>query len=73
MLAGWVILAIIFGKKWVLEKCNLHFKQVNTSPTTIAEGQPGEFKFGVDYKVQYDEDYEEGDYQARLVYTITVA
>lgn len=49
------------------------FKQVSTSPTTIAEGQPGEFKFGVDYKVQYDEDYKEGNYQARLVYTITTA
>jgi len=49
------------------------FNQVSTSPTTIAEGQPGEFKFGVDYKVQYDEDYKEGDYQARLVYTITTA
>jgi hypothetical protein len=49
------------------------FKPVSTSPTTIAEGQPGEFKFGVDYKVQYDENYEEGDYQARLVYTITTA
>jgi hypothetical protein len=49
------------------------FEQVSTSPTTIAEGQPGEFKFGVDYKVQYDEDYEEGDYKASLVYTITTA
>lgn len=48
------------------------FKQVSTSPTTIAKGEPGEHKFGVDYKVQYDEDYKAGDYKAELVYTISV-
>lgn len=49
-----------------------NFKQVSTSPTTIAKGEPGEHKFGVDYKVQYDEDYKSGDYKAELVYTISV-
>jgi len=49
------------------------FQKVSTSPTTIAEGEPGEHKFGVDYRVQYDEDeYEAGDYTAELVYTISV-
>lgn len=50
------------------------FKQVGTTPTTIASGQPGEHKIGVDYKVQYDaEEYVEGDYEVNLEYTITVA
>jgi hypothetical protein len=49
-----------------------NFKEVSTSPTTIAKGEPGEHKFGVDYKVQYDEDYKSGDYKAELVYTISV-
>lgn len=49
------------------------YKQVSTSPTTIASGGPGEHEFGVDYKVNYGEDYKEGDYQANLVYTISVA
>ena len=51
------------------------FKQISSDkPVTIASGQPGEHKFGVDYKVQYDKDeYVEGDYVAHLEYTITVA
>lgn len=49
------------------------FQPVSTSPTIIAEGGPGEFKFGVDYKVNYDEDYKKGNYKVNLVYTITVA
>ncbi|MBS3765702.1 hypothetical protein KGY71_04190 [Candidatus Bipolaricaulota bacterium] len=50
------------------------FKQLGTTLTTIASGQPGEHKIGVDYKIQYDEDeYEEGDYEVDLEYTITVA
>ncbi|MFW6071763.1 MAG: hypothetical protein ACOC86_05195 [Candidatus Bipolaricaulota bacterium] len=50
------------------------FKPVSANtPTTIAEGKPGEHKFGVDYQISYDEDeYEEGDYTAELEYTISV-
>ena len=48
------------------------FKQVSMDPITIAEGQPGTFNFGVDYKVQYDKtEYEKGNYEASLIYTIT--
>jgi len=47
------------------------FEQVNTDPTTIASGQPGTHQLGVDYRFNYDEDYETGDYEIKLIYTIT--
>ncbi len=49
------------------------FRQLSTSPMTIASGPPGEYKFGVDYRVNYSQDYKPGNYEAKLVYTITVA
>lgn len=48
-----------------------NFKPVKPSPTTIASGDPGLHKFGVDYRVHYDEDYKSGDYKVNLTYTIT--
>ena len=47
------------------------FEQVSTDPTTIARGQPGTHELGVDYRFNYDEDYESGDYEIKLTYTIT--
>lgn len=47
------------------------FKEVKPSPRTIASGEPGRHEFGVDYRVHYDEDYESGDYEVNLTYTIT--
>lgn len=49
------------------------FKQVSTSPVNIAGGEPGEHEFGVDYKVNYDEDYKPGNYKAELVFNISSA
>ena len=49
------------------------FKQVSTGPVTIASGEPGRHEFGVDYKVQYDENYKSGNYVAELIYTVSPA
>jgi len=50
------------------------FKQVTTNSAAIASGEPGKHEFGVDYKVNYSEDFDTTEnYVAELVYTITTA
>jgi len=49
------------------------FKQVTRNAVAIASGKPGQREFGVDYKVNYDENFEPGNHVAELVYTITTA
>ena len=49
------------------------FKQVKRNAVAIASGEPGQHEFGVDYKVNYDENFEPGNHVAELIYTITTA
>ena len=49
------------------------FKQVKRNAVAIARGEPGQHEFGVDYKVDYDENFEPGNHVAELIYTITTA
>lgn len=56
----------------LLIKGNGEYQEVDTEPTTIADGENGVHHISVDYKILLDEDYEPGDYKAKLTYTITI-
>ncbi len=49
------------------------FKPVSTNPVTIADGEPGEHEFSVDHRVKYDENYEPGSHEEKLVFNISSA